>query len=66
MINYKVGDRVEHWPFNCQEASRIVIIQAKHSNVKNNRSGFDGYTADDRQLTVWGYDSEVKQVLAVK
>jgi hypothetical protein len=61
MTNYRVGDRIEHWPFGVAEAKRIVRVTGRMKNVKNGRPGFDGVT--DSGLTVWGYDSEVKQVL---
>jgi hypothetical protein len=62
MINYKAGDVVEQWCFGCPEASRMVVVDARYSEVKNGRAGFDGHLLGSG-VNVWGYDSDVHRVL---
>ena len=60
MTDYKVGDRIEQWPFGVKEYARIVRVTGKMATIKNGRPGFNGVT--DSGLTVWGYDSDVQAV----
>lgn len=57
--NYEVGDTIEYAAFGGER--RIVLVTAKHADIKNGRAGFDGEVESTRGIgqTVWGYDTQI-------
>lgn len=60
MTDYKAGDTVVYNSFG---GSRTVVVTDKYEDVKNGRPGFDGYVVGDPSYTVWGYDSQIVNVV---
>lgn len=67
-MEYKVGDVIAQQSFG--GGVRYVLVETKEEDVKNGRPGFDGIlvTSDGTPIEgeftgVWGYDSQIMDVI---
>jgi len=62
-IPYKPGDYVAYSTFSGEK--RVCLVTERYPDVKNGIPGFDGIiTGPDGDVGVWGYDSQIRKVLA--
>lgn len=60
-MNYNIGDHIVY----TSGTRRVVLVDEKESDIKNGRPEFGGTVVEgpDKGMGVWGYDSQIEDVL---
>jgi len=64
MNEYEIGDIIEYRNFGGEILK--VLVDEKEEDIKNGESGFSGdiiNCKDDDEKGVWGYDSQIIEVI---
>lgn len=57
---YQIGDKIAYRAFGGE--LRVVVVDSKSANIKNDRPGFDAHMVDDPDEFVWGYDDQIERI----
>jgi hypothetical protein len=52
-----VGDTITYEPL--LGGTREIVVTVIEDDIKNGRSGFEGYLVADPTYTVWGYEYQI-------